>query len=284
MQPQLPLEVLDHILSFLRDDRPSLQCCAKVNQAFSDMVERHWYHSVMFSNFEPRNISGKRESEELAKLFIKTPRLRFHVRVLRIAIASREDLRWFVKPITNEERIAEVLPLIPQITTILLSGKMSWKKLHQVFRNSFVQMLVQTPSVENISIDGIDDFLLSLLNPCQSLKHLSLINIDGSLSIAEDSPSRFVSNNERARPISLRVEHCQLALPTILSWLRSPYSPQIQHLSCLRVSVPQIEDIHHLQALLEDCSSQLKELYLHANEIGKSDDHAPTFFLSVDSE
>lgn len=281
-QPPLPLEVLDYILSFLHSDRRSLQRCTGVNHVFATIAERYLFHKirVVLSRYGPTTPTNDIEDpERMLKLITARPRLAAHVKVLTLYI-SVDSSETFVKRRMDEDCIGQLLYRFHQINIFSLTGKLVWHRLHRTFRNAFAQML-ERDSLQKLFLSGIEGFPFPLLDHCHSLKHLFLEKMKRVPIPYEDQLIRPPTNNKRAELASLNVEGLDLnldnddrtnhnySLPLISDWLQSPHSPQIQNLSSIFVGLPRPQDVRHVQALLDSCSSHLKEVSISFNEAGQ---------------
>lgn len=271
MQSQLPPELLDYIFTFMRDDHPSLRHCAAVNHMFSELVERHLFYQITLSNSENYIGRGEPSPAQISKLLTDKTHLESHVKSLRIVMASFGILRWFTLRSMADEDMGQTLLILSHLTDVSLSGLhsgiTSWQRFHHIFQTSFARIL-RLPSMDSVFIHDIEDFPLSLLNNCTSLKSLSL-RLVGYPTI----PSPAIASSETELPMLeyLEILECTYALSLILVWLLSPGSPKLTNLRVLRIMIQRIEDIVIIQAFLAAGSAQsLKYLYLDACDIGKT--------------
>ncbi|KDR83182.1 hypothetical protein GALMADRAFT_873658 [Galerina marginata CBS 339.88] len=270
MQPELPVELLDYIFTFMRDDHPSLKACTGVNQAFSEIVEKHLYYELSLYNIDSLNTRGELRPAQLLKLFTDQPQLASHVRSLRIIISGLAFLQWFVTRTMNEDDIGRIFPRISHLSRISLAGRrnslISWGRLQDDFQTSFVEIL-RTRSLVDVAIYDMDNFPLSLLDNCKSLKHLEL---SGSFSSkADDAAETSISNSTnpvRAQLTSLSLRYWSSSVGQILGWLQSESSPHIGTLRSLKMTLQHVEYGSVVPAIFAACSTSLKELELNPGQ------------------
>ncbi|KAF8962965.1 hypothetical protein BDZ97DRAFT_1822349 [Flammula alnicola] len=270
MNPELvlPVEILDHIFTFMRNDLPSLRACANVNQMFHDIVDKHFYHQVTLHNIQASD--GQISPPQLSKLLVDSPHIAKYVRSLEIIIASPGILKWFMTRSLNDEEIAPILPLLAHLERISVtgrrSGRIAWEKLHPTFQSSLIRSLCSR-SVEQIVVNGVDNFPLSSLNHSTALKRLSLVgNFDLKLDFGIDVANLgLLPENLFTRPRleGLAIRHCSPSLPDILEWLQQIHgSPDISGLVVLDIAAQRSVDLDHFTSLLKLCSSTLRILEL----------------------
>ncbi|KAF8174244.1 hypothetical protein BJ912DRAFT_1046586 [Pholiota molesta] len=141
--PQLPLEVLNHIFSFLRNDIPSLSACISATPYFQAIGEKHlWHHFTLHNHntYDPNPRNGlSRSPAQLSKILADTPHVATYIRSLEISIASPSILQWFLKRSLNDEEMAPVLPMLPHLECISVAGGcISWDRLHQGFQAALI--------------------------------------------------------------------------------------------------------------------------------------------------
>lgn len=274
MQPYLPPELLDYVFTFMREDHPSLRSCAAVNHMFSELVERHLYYQITLNNSENYVGRGELSPAQISKMFTEKAHLEAHVKSLRIVMASLGILRWFTLRSMEDEDMGKSMLVLSHLTEVSLSGRqhgiISWQRFHHLFQTSFARLL-RLPSMNCVSIHGIEDFPLPLLNHCTNLKSLSLRVVEDPTLPLPATPS---PDSDLPKLEYLEILECTYALPLILIWLRSPGSPKICDLRVFRIMIQRIEDFPYIQDFLSaDCAESLKYLYIGANDIGAACEH-----------
>jgi hypothetical protein len=263
--PQLPLEVLNHIFSFLRNDIPSLSACISATPYFQAIGEKHlWHHFTLHNHntYDPNPRNGlSRSPAQLSKILADTPHVATYIRSLEISIASPSILQWFMKRSLNDEEMAPVLPMLPHLECISVAGGcISWDRLHQGFQAALVRALC-LPSVKEAAIEGVDGFPLSIFNRCTALRRLSLTR--GHFAVAlDDNLGSLQTGGTRPSLESLTIRD-DFSLLTIIEWLCNIDSlPDITNLRFLDITIYAAGELSCVAELLRACSNSLCGLEL----------------------
>ena len=82
---ELPIDILDHIFSFLKSHRKALLVCSKAHSVFSQIVERYRFHHIIISTgFRVTDLADTSDSSDLRRQLAETPRIVKYVAVLKI--------------------------------------------------------------------------------------------------------------------------------------------------------------------------------------------------------
>lgn len=272
----LPWEMIDYILSFLRNDPHSLQACAKVNQDFHDLADRHFYHQITLHNFPPSD--AYHTAAQLIQTLHASPHIAAYVKCLRIFITNPGMWKRFRVRSMKVEELAPILALLPQLTALSINGmrdgKINWHKLHSSFQTALIA-LVSSPHLTNITIHEIDAFpLLSLLRS-PSLKHLS---ITGIVDTRSEYTSRLVENFGLTKiasdivcyPTGPRLRSMYVGPQTFPLPDRQPdligqkhHFLDMSELKSLTVAQQFPADMDRMAAILHLCSNNLRSFYFH---------------------
>jgi len=219
----LPLEIIDHIFSFLQSDSLTLEKCSKAHPILSELVPKYLYANITIR--VPSDVSRLSElaSDNLIANYVRNLQL---------------DLVWSVhesssRRLLDQEEIALMLPKFRTLRGIALhvgyDPPTEWPLLHEKFREAFTQCL-RLPSMIEMSILGTSEFPLTTFRNCTSIKKLTLggnFDFDDSSSDSSSSSSLVYPRIE-----SLSFYGCWRSSSAIISWAKicSPRS--------LRFSLP----------------------------------------------
>jgi hypothetical protein len=239
----LPLEIIDHILSFLQSDVLTLEKCSKAHPILSELVPKHLYANITIR--VPTDVSRFSElaSNDLIANYVCTLQI---------------ELVWSIhessgRRLLDQEKIALMLPKFRMLKGIGLhvgnDPPTEWPLLHERFREAFAQCL-RSPSMIEVSIIGASEFPLTTFRNCRSIKRLAL----GGEFDFDDSSSASSSSLVYPRIELLSLHDCQRSSSTIISWAKT-CSPR-----SLRFSLP--NDFAILQSLVPIYSNTLVSLEL----------------------
>jgi hypothetical protein len=232
----LPLEIIDHIFSFLHSDRVTLEICSKAHPILFKLLQQHLY-----ANITIRNVPA--EIFQLSKLMSDSLCIANYVRSLHIKI------EWPGYIPLNEEDIAMILPKFRMLKKITLDDYSftRWPIFHERFRAAFIQCL-RLPSMREVSIRG-NIFPLTAFSNCMSVKKLTLDGTFTFNNLSADSTLPYPQIE------SLTIRRCHFSLPPIISWAKT-CNPRSFGL-CLD---PYDDDMPNLQPLLQVWSNTLTSL------------------------
>ncbi|PPQ97618.1 hypothetical protein CVT26_002375 [Gymnopilus dilepis] len=257
--PQLPLEIIDHILLALRlsSNIPSLHTCLEVSHTFRALAERHVYYHLALSSVptsrknhpNPKGIrtpsaKSRTTTSRLAVGYVRDliasrPHVAAHVRSLRICLAASfrpskaEDLDERVGLLAG---VAAVLPLLPRLKHIILHGEeegrrvrvVRWRKQINVFKGAFLDVLAARglgKELKSVWIHGVEGFPLGVLGCVGGLEKVRLEECctfrgePGDDVPVEGSRSRAESHLQVQQLRSLTLRHCTSSFQTITAWL-----------------------------------------------------------------
>lgn len=161
----LPLEILDHILSYLDTDHVALKTCLRAHPVFSDLVKRYLYVHIVVLN-EPTVNSHSLKPAQLAKLLLTNVCVADHVRSLHMTVLTLGNNQW--------QEMGWILPKFRQLEGISLTvaAQGAWSSVHKDVREAFMNCL-RLPSTVEVSILRAHGFSLCAFADC-GLKKLTL--------------------------------------------------------------------------------------------------------------
>ena len=249
-----PLEIIDHIFSFLQSDSLALEKCSKAHPILSELVPKHLYANITIR--VPSSRFSKLASDNLIANYVRNLQL---------------DLVWSVhdssgRRLLDQERIALMLPKFRMLRGIALhvgdDPPTEWPLLHERFREAFTQCL-RLPSMIEVSILGTSEFPLTTFRNCTSIKRLALEGAFDFDDSSSDSSSSSLVTYPRIESLSLY--YCQFPNTAIISWAKT-CSPR-----SLRFSFP--NDFAILRSLVTIYSNTLVSLELDLGAVCMSFTH-----------
>ena len=240
----LPLEIIDHIFSFLQSDSFALEKCSKAHPILSELVPKHLYANIAIR--VPGRFSNLLASDDLNANYVRNLQIEL---VWSIHESSSRRL-------LDQEKIALMLPKFRMLRGIALhvgdvdDPPTEWPLLHEKFREAFTQCL-RLPSMIGVSILGTSEFPLTTFRNCTSIKRLAL---GGEFDFDDPSSDSSLSLVTYPQIVSLALYGCQGSSSAIVSWAKicSPHS--------LRLTLP--SDFELLQSLVPIYSNTLVSLEL----------------------
>jgi len=173
----LPVEVIDHIFSFLQSDPASLRACSKAHPSLSQLAEPHLYSYILLKAGGDSSDQGFWPSN-LAKLLSKRPHIARYIRSLEIQVFTNPDFDGVVR--LHLKEISNILPMLLALRQIALDHSSTllsfqWETQPESFRLAFLACL-RLPSMQDVSLTFVAQFpFTSLLNDeCKLLRELTL--------------------------------------------------------------------------------------------------------------
>jgi hypothetical protein len=241
-------EVVDHILSFLQTDISALKSCSQVYPLLSGPAERYLYYRIIVDV----KADGDEDIAELSRQLSENPRLRNYVRILAINI-SKDLVSEMTTMMEATTSILSALPLVNKVSLVSTPKyNTAWDQIHKNFHSVFVDILQQS-SVQDVHLEDLTGFPMSIFDTCPGIKTLSLC----------DCRTFTRSNSSSTCPplesLSIRGSDD----PTIFLWA-------INHVDRLTSLVlrPDLEEFSAYSALLEACSSSVTRLELDLHTLG----------------
>ncbi|KAF9522265.1 hypothetical protein CPB83DRAFT_864693 [Crepidotus variabilis] len=283
----LPTEIIDHILSFLQDDANSLHICAEASSLMNSLIERHLYAHIILlpretaDNYNNHHVGLNRL--QLATLLKTHPHIAHYIKSIQAVVMPTDLRRWtsalrpsYPKRDKTELSKPPYLPSLKNLTLNLASSirsrEVKWNLLPSPLR-AYLKRIIILPSMEDITIQGIQDFPLQVLNGCPKLNRLALDG--GCCTNSRDEaalPSGQDERLERARVRHLQVRRGLTKMHEIASWFaQDPHDsaqgiPDLSHLHSLDFGLG-IEEFTLFAQILNVCSRTLEDITL---EIDKS--------------
>ena len=161
LEMNLPAEILDHILSFLRSDPVALRACCESHPSLSKLAEPYLYARISLRTddmFPEQNLSVF----DLSKLLSNSPHLVHYIFSLHIVFVGYQP---DVQVNRHVEEISAILPLLSALRTITLErGRGSPGQLPESFTLVFMDCLL-LPSMHKVRILNLDDIPLMECKP-----------------------------------------------------------------------------------------------------------------------
>jgi len=259
-KPSLPVEILDHIFYFLRDDIPALRVSADVDQ-IADIVEKHLYHRIELGDSEMT-------PAQLSELLAVSPRIITYIKSFMINLSSKGSLSWLQMRPFEIEDLGPILPRLLHLTTLSLHAdaekRIMWSHLHLDFQSSFLAC-IRLPTLVDVSISWVKDFPLPLLEESPQLERLSLIGpfSTNSASLKQDVVMTYAHLQYLTIEISF----------ALVEWLDRTNCTQLRSLAIWLLPDSSTDCI---PGILTKFSKSLTYLELHSSYQGPS-----THFLSL---
>jgi hypothetical protein len=221
-----PPEIIDHILSYLHSDIPTLKACSNI---FPESVDRYLfaditiYTSLSSSSSSIVNapdgsyvVDGIIQCENLMRLFTARPHITHYVRRLSFIIG------WGPQLLLDSSLMSTHFPNLASIALGSNSTQVSWNVLDPSFHSGFLNILA-LPTIKQVAIVDIPHFPLDSLDKCSNLRNLVLLGMFSEDNTA--SPSPFPYLNLRS------LQATSQSFPTrFISWANSKNTLQSQSL------------------------------------------------------
>jgi hypothetical protein len=263
-KPSLPVEILDHIFYFLRDDIPALRVSADVDQ-IADIVEKHLYHRITLGDSEMT-------PAQLSELLVVSPHIMTYIKSLRIILSSSRSLPWLPMPFKGED-FGPILLRLLHLTTLSLHAEVEkdlmWPDLHSNFISSFLAC-IRSPTLVDVSISRVTNFPLRLLEKSPQLERLSLI---GSFS------TNRVSSKQDVVMTYPHLQHLTIEISfNLVEWLDRT---NITQLRSLAIWLSPGGSTDRISGILTNCSKSLTYLELHSSYQSRSKQFPVPILLSL---
>ncbi|KIM41084.1 hypothetical protein M413DRAFT_28162 [Hebeloma cylindrosporum] len=254
LKPSLPVEILDQIFYFLRDDIPALRASADVDQRFSEIIEKHLYYHITLGDSEIT-------APQLSELLVASPHIIPYIKSLRINISSRRNFSWFFNhSFREEEQLAPIFPQLLHLTILsvhaAIESRVIWTNLHVNFRASFLAC-IRSSTLADLSIAWLASFPLPLLEESPQLQRLSLV---GRFSTDELSSIKGVVTTYPHLQ-DLKIEYS----PELFEWLERT---EITQLRSFRIWLTRYSTTDRIPEILSKSSNSLTHLQLHSPSRG----------------
>ncbi|KIM41086.1 hypothetical protein M413DRAFT_159095 [Hebeloma cylindrosporum] len=256
LKPSLPVEMLDQIFYFLRDDIPALRASADVDQRFAHIVEKHLYHHITLGVSDMTAL-------QLSELLVVSPRIIPYIKSLRIDLSLERFFSWFFNhSYREEEQLAPIFPQLLHLTILsfhaAIESRFIWTNLHVNFRSSFLGC-IRSPTLVDLSITWLESFPLSLLEESPQLQRLSLA---GPFSTDRVSSMQGVVTTYPHLQ-DLKIEYS----PELFEWLERT---EITQLRSFTIWLTRYSTTDRIPEILSKSSNSLTHLQLHSPYRGPS--------------
>ena len=267
-KPALPVEILDHIFYFLRDDITALRVSADVYQ-IADIVKKHLYHRITLGDSEMT-------PAQLSQLLVVSPHIITYIKSLRIILSSSHSLPWLPMRSFKGEDFGPILPRLLHLTTLSLHADIEkdlmWEHLHLYFQSSFLAC-IRSPTLVDVSISRVKDFPLPLLEESPQLERLSLIG--------PFSTNRVLSKQDVVMTYP-HLQHLTIEISfQLVEWLDRTNITQLRSLTIWLLTGGRTDSI---SGILTNSSKSLTYLELNSSHQGPSEHFSVPIVLSLLTE
>ena len=254
----IPVEIIDHILSFLRPDFKTLKICSTV---FPQLADRHLYSHVSLCTsmaslyddevfYRPKFLDFVHQVKQHPHTLLSVQSIRVIVKVYPLAPLEHHIPNFL-------SIISKFLPAFSKLQSIDLQAwaPFSWDTLKPDF-SAGLQKCLQSPLINQVSIHNISRFPLDLFDDCQNLKKLVLKGDFTGVSTSSYPPLSSLHID-----IPFGADKSPAHLPKIVSWMNSRTLQSLSlciHQCMLSSSHKSID----LQPLIEACAPTLLTLDL----------------------
>ena len=177
--PQLSVEILDHIFSFLASDRDTLAFCSK-DPLLGPIVERHFYsHLTVHMGLVNLESNHAFRPIRLLKFLIENPHIPHYVKTLEILDGLDYQQKIPSKHLKVLHEFQKTLLMYPVLECVMLKATPNGRLWH--LSDSFrvaLERLVNLPTVKEVHFV---DFPLSLLDNCKGIKKLLISGLQGCI-------------------------------------------------------------------------------------------------------
>lgn len=249
----LPVEIAELIIDEAAHagDKKTLKNVALASRRFTTRCQRHLLHTIDLGD---RCIPGGEYYKRLRLLLARSPALGAHVRQLYLVdtyVWDRDKAAnwgWLIA----EEEIADVLALLPNLTTFSLkfnAHQPAWPSFAPALRHALIQ-LAQRPKVQTFALSYITRFPSSLLiTLTASVRRLELAD----LSVQELTP---------AAPLEVVLGVAAIATPIVeVLTLRAPKAGMLLVLRTI-LSVATLPALKRLRVTMVDHADDAAALEL----------------------
>ena len=188
---EIPLDVIDYILSLLRHDPRTLLKCSDSHPILAQIVERHLYYHIIIpigrSAMSSDQIGGhKIESRRIIELLSEAPHIVDYVRILEISFDHDPGGLILISPILSQFDALRCIKFTPWTSGSEASVAL-WKEgIPQCFKAALDGCL-RLPTLQEVTIDRLH-FPISMLNDIPNITRLALMSKTLDLSDCGDTP------------------------------------------------------------------------------------------------
>lgn len=187
--PFIPLDIIHCIINEVADHR-TLQRCALVAEPFRSPAQKRIYSSL---NLSPSTSAHDDRIQKLHEIIIRNPLIGTYVQSLFL------DL-----PTPRTAQSSPILRLFPCLRALrVLTKRPQWSAYPDEVRAD-VYHLLQSPNLQELTLQHIDGFPIDLLVQCALLKRLTLkdMNVDHDTSPVISLPGSNPAHQGRPRSLS----------------------------------------------------------------------------------
>jgi hypothetical protein len=247
----LPVDIFDHLFSFLVSDPVTLKACSETHPVLSRLAERHLYATLTLLDGNRVDHQHGMRTSDLDQLLSDTHRIRKFVQAVEVKVTRREQYQD-----EDLEDISSSLSKLSLLKKITLTkdgseeGKLRWPLLPDHFRRAFMDC-ARLDSMEELCMVHISRFPMSLLDGCKTVSRLTLQSF---LPVCDFAMA--ASGYSLYPPLkSLRV-HNTRSLDKMTTWIQSRKLRFLSHSH----TYPSFHDSDVFLELLQKCSDSITSL------------------------
>ena len=256
----LPIDIVNHIMSFLRSDIVTLRTCAEIHPILFDLSERYIYANVtLCDNLYDLSSPTDLRTSEFTQILARRPDIANHVRSLEV-VCVNGDPGSEQHEVTSShlDDVASLLPMFAELTRFTITGILndfyfSWHSMPETFCQAFLYCLHTQVIMEDIVISCIAFFSMSLLNNCKNVR----VTFDYCPEVQFDKKSTISEDVSQSYPVPfdhISIIRSETSMENIAAWVKSH---GLRSLGC-----EAIEFTTSFQRLLVACSGSLTDLCL----------------------
>ena len=248
----LPIEIEETILDLLVEDdegRSTLKTCSLVCQAFLPICRKHIFKSIALNHWNPPpNFQGySSTTRSFDRLLCETPEIADYIRILDYNI-KKEDL--------TTPSIRKSLKRISRLESLTVSdsnyAKLDWS--NNPIRSELLHLL-HLPTLTQLVMSYIDNFVVSDLIPCVNLKylfigHYTTVPVVDKNTFLAALPEHSIQLNGFGAG-----SKCSAAIMELCTARRPDGQPIIDFgsLSMVAVNLEEPRDVEASQELIKNC-------------------------------
>lgn len=184
----LPLELIYLIIDYYSDDLETLRALAGTCRILSSYCRRYIYRTVIVG---PRTTTVSNDDpsfpERFARLLVQAPQILYHIQNLRITMQNCRRRGKFNPLNREEESIAFLLRCIKNLRRLKITMEINWILLPDRLQDA-ISTCFQSPALNELMIQGIRSFPLSLLLHVKNLEYLDFCCDAAPPSNQDNSP------------------------------------------------------------------------------------------------
>jgi hypothetical protein len=181
MYPQIPQELNNEIIGFLRNDKAALKSCALTCRSFLPESQRQLFSAI---SLYPSTGVERPTSSDFKRFLEAAPYLSEYVHRLEIHDLSRPDQ-------TCDQDLISCLRYLRNLKALKVrcpQGRFDIRRWEDIRRGGLLTALLETMKLPTLTCLDFDCLPFSLITQCPTLKHLKLRKPDPDLAVDDNMP------------------------------------------------------------------------------------------------